>query len=73
MDVKFAERRWQLAPTYQGGVVRSSTALSDFNVFMTGSCISYGDNVTTDPVESVDTKIYFDVDDSRFREPGPGK
>jgi hypothetical protein len=70
---KLAERSWQLPPDFQGGVYRTNTVLNNFRTFVSGSCISYGDTIPTEQLESVQSTIYFDVENSRFHEAGKTK
>jgi hypothetical protein len=59
---QIAQRTWPLGPNYRGGDFKSTTINSNFQVFVTGSCLSFGEVVESRPVESVHSEIHFDLD-----------
>jgi hypothetical protein len=67
-----AERKWLLGPDYKGGESKLTTVRSEFQFFVTGSCLTLGEVVESKPIESVQREIYFGLDDivNPFREAG---
>jgi hypothetical protein len=66
---KVAERRFQLDGIYMNGIFKNNAVNSDFRLFVTGACIRFGDEVEAQQVESVHSRILFDLTDTPFREP----
>jgi hypothetical protein len=69
---QIAQRPWPLGPDYRGGEFKGTTIRNNFQIFVTGACISFGEAVESKPVESVHSEIYFPLDDRTmpFRRPG---
>ena len=67
-----AERTFPLSPEYKGGQFRATTVRNDFQIFVTGACLSFGEVVESKAVESVHSEIRFDLDERAipFREAG---
>ena len=57
------QRVFPLGPNYKGGEFKATTTRTDFRLFVTGGCISFGETVESKPVESVQTAIYYDLND----------
>jgi len=68
---QISQRPWQLGPDYRGGEFKGTTIRDNFQLFVTGSCLSFGEVVEAKPVESVHVEIHFALDDLSmpFREP----
>lgn len=64
---QYAQRTWPLGANCRGGEFEGITRNSNFQVFVTGACLKFGEVVESKPVESLHSEIHFDLDQIPFR------